>query len=127
MRKEILLSFLLALLSRNAFAQFWAEAMFPIKTHDFGTIARYAQAEFQFPVTNIYKETIIIESAVSSCKCTNVTVINPVLKTGQTGYIHVKINSHRFVGQKGATITVRISQPFPAAVELHDRVTVSPE
>ncbi len=96
----------------------WARAMFETTTHEFGTVARGAQAEYVFVLQNIYKEDVHISGVRSSCGCTTPTIENASLKTWETGGIRAKFNSRSFLGQKSATITVTIDQPFPAEVQL---------
>lgn len=99
--------------------------MFQVTTHDFGSIARGAKAEFEFPLTNLYVEDVHIASVRSSCGCTDVAIKQPdSLKTYEKGAIVARVNSRAFMGQKGATITVTIDKPFYAEVQLHSRVYI---
>ncbi len=100
-------------------AEEWAQKMFLTTNHDFGTVARHAKAEYEFPLTNLYLEDVHIASVTSSCGCTEVSVPNPWLKTYQSGVILAKFNTRAFTGRKGATITVTFDKPFPATVQLH--------
>ena len=108
-------------------AQDWADKMFPVKFHDFGTARQFQDLEFRFPVQNQYVEDVEIKRVSSSCLCTTVFPTKTTLKTGETGYIVARVNSSRFLGEKGAKITVEIAKPFPAVVELFDKVKIVPE
>ncbi len=110
---------LVVLASSTVFADDWARKMFETTEHNFGTIARGAKAEYEFPLTNVYLEDVHIASVHSSCGCTSPSIKEPVLKTYQKGAIIAKVNSDRFLGQKGATITVTFDKPFYAEVQLH--------
>lgn len=101
--------------------QEWARKMFPVTEHDFGTVARGAKTEFKFVFENIYMEDIHISHAYSSCGCTSVNIENPLVKTYEKGAIVATFNTGSFYGQRGATLTVVIDQPFYAEVQLHDR------
>jgi len=101
------------------FGQEWARKMFETTSHDFGTVARGAKAEFRFVLSNIYVEDVHISGVRSSCGCTNVTVEKPLLKTYETGAVVASLNTQAFKGSKGATITVTFDRPFPAEVQLH--------
>jgi hypothetical protein len=93
--------------------------MFPVTEHDFGTVARGAKAEFDFTFSNLYLEDAHVESARASCGCTSVRVDRPYLKTYGEGAIHATFNTDKFLGTRGATITVTLDRPFPAEVQLH--------
>ena len=68
------------LLASSAGAQEWAEKMFEIRSHDFGTIARGAKAEYEFSLKNIYVEDVHIASVRVSCGCTTPRIKKPLLK-----------------------------------------------
>jgi hypothetical protein len=96
----------------------WTAIAFPIKSHDFGTVAVAAKTEFRFPVLNKLGSTIHIQSVRASCGCTTPTVETPYINPNETGAIHAKFNTHTFKGKKGATLTVIIDQPFYSEVRL---------
>ncbi|MBN2023319.1 MAG: DUF1573 domain-containing protein [Pirellulales bacterium] len=103
----------------SASAQQWAMDMFKVTNHDFGSVARGAKAEFAFPVTNPYLEDVHVAGVRSSCNCTTPRIVKPDLKTYETGAIVAHINTDRFLGGKGATITVTFDKPYHAEVRLH--------
>jgi len=96
----------------------WAEKMFPVRSHDFGTVARAAKAEFYFPVKNIYAEPVHILAVRASCGCTTPTVTKETIERNETGYIIATFNTDRFLGSRRATIKVTLDRPQPARVEL---------
>ena len=59
-RKSSLALLLLTSICSPAAGQQWAEKMFESKSHDFGTLARHAKAEYQFIFTNLYEEDVHI-------------------------------------------------------------------
>ncbi len=118
MLRTLVLIFCLTLSASLASGQDWARAMFETTSHDFGTVARGAKAEFLFVLQNIYKEDVHISGVRSSCGCTTPVIENASLKTWETGGIRAKFNSRSFLGQKSATITVTLDQPFPAEIQL---------
>lgn len=125
MRRVVLPLLLFVSVGATASAQDWATKMFETTSHDFGSIARGAKAEFEFVFSNLYLEDVHIASVHSSCGCTSVEIKQPALvKTYEKGAIIARINSRAFMGQKGATITVVIDKPFYAEVQLHDRVYI---
>lgn len=106
------------LLSHAGSAQEWARKMFSVTSHDFGTVARGAKAEFAFELQNKYEEDVHIASVRSSCGCTTPTIEKEWLKTWEKGAIIATYNTHSFLGEKKATITVVIDKPYYAEVQL---------
>ena len=99
-------------------AQQWASKMFDTQSHDFGVVARGSDTVYRFEVKNIYKEDIEISSVRSSCGCTSPSIENRRIKTYEKAYIVAKFNTRTFTGPHSATLTVRISKPYPAQVQL---------
>ncbi len=96
----------------------WARKMFESTSHDFGTLARGAKAEYDFVIENKFKEDIHIASVRTSCACTSPEIVSETLKTWEKGAIRAKFNTRTFLGSRSATITVVIDKPFPAEVQL---------
>ena len=120
MVRKAALSLLLTLLcGPPLLGQQWAKDMFETTSHEFGSLARGAKAEFEFVLTNIYTEDVHISGVRSSCGCTSVRIGKPLLKTYEKGAIVASVNTRKFTGRKGATITVTLDKPFPATVQLH--------
>ena len=94
--------------AEQASAQAWASKMFAEKEHDFGTVARGSDTVYKFPVKNIYKQDIELESVRSSCGCTSPTLENTKLKTGDVGYVVATFNTRTFDGVHSATLTVDV-------------------
>jgi hypothetical protein len=109
----------LVLACTSASAQDWAVKMFKTTSHDFGTVARGAKAEFRFEVKNIYEEDAHIASVRSSCGCTTPHVTRPDLKTFESSEVVADFNTRDFLGHRSATLTVVFDKPFAADVQLH--------
>lgn len=109
---------LLACFAGSASAQDWARKMFDETDHDFGVVARGSDTVFKFPIKNIYKEDVVLSSVRSSCGCTTPSLENEVIKTYETGYVVAKFNTRTFTGIHSATLTVSISKPYPAQVQV---------
>jgi hypothetical protein len=124
LRRAALTLLLVALVGSSASAQKWADNMFKTTTHNFGSVARGAKAEFEFVLSNLYLEDVHISSVRSSCGCTQVRIKKPDLKTYEKGAIVAKINSHSFSGDRGATVTVTFDKPFYAEVRLTSKVYI---
>lgn len=123
-RKSGLVLLLLVWTCSPAAGQQWAQDMFESKSHDFGTVARHAKAEYQFVFTNLYEEDVHISSTRVSCGCTKVEIVDPTLKTYQRGAILATVNTKSFYGARGATITVTIDKPLSAQVQLQVKCNI---
>lgn len=110
------LCFLLGLASAGAAD--WSDNVFPIKSHDFGTVAVAAKTEFRFPIHNQLSETLHIRSVKASCGCTTPIVENHSIAPNETGAIIARYNTDTFRGKRGATLTVTIDKPFYSEVRL---------
>lgn len=99
-------------------AQSWAKGLFPVTSHDFGTVAKAAKTEFRFPVQNNLGQDIHIASVRASCGCTTPSIETENVKAGDTGFINAKFNTGSFFGQRSATLTVVIDRPRYAEVQL---------
>jgi hypothetical protein len=101
-----------------AYSQEWARKMFPVTSHNFGTVAKGSKTEYRFVFRNIYKEDLHVVGVRTSCGCTSPEVTKHDLKTHETGEVVAKFNTRTFLGQHGATLTVTFDKPFHAEVQL---------
>jgi hypothetical protein len=114
--------FLVALVSSVAAepirAEQWTDVAFPIKKHNFGTVAVSAKTEFTFPVYNNQSSPMRIRTVRTSCGCTTPIVKTKSIEPGQSGSIVARFNTDTFRGKRGATLTVIIERPFYSEVRL---------
>ena len=96
----------------------WSDQVFPIKRHEFGTVAVSSETEYDFPIHNPFKTDLHFRSIRASCGCTTPTIIDQTIPPGGSGTIRAKFNTDTFRGKKGATITVVMDQPFFAEARL---------
>jgi len=99
-------------------AQDWARKMFPVTSHNFGTVAKGSKTEYRFVFRNIYQEDVRVVGVRTSCGCTSPTVTKKDLKTHETAEVVATFNTRTFLGQHGATLTVTFDKPFSAEVQL---------
>jgi hypothetical protein len=104
--------------SSIATAADWADRLFPVKTHDFGTVAVASKTEFVFPIRNQTGQDIHISNVRASCGCTTPILKEQWIKAGQEGTLVARYNTDSFWGKKGATLTVVIDRPQYAEVQL---------
>lgn len=96
----------------------WSDTAFPVKSHDFGTVAVAAKTEFKFPIYNNFSSTMHIRSVRTSCGCTTPIVETEYIEPGETGSVRARFNTDTFRGKRGATLTVLIDKPFYNEVRL---------
>ena len=99
-------------------AQDWAQKMFSVTSHNFGTVAKGSKTEFRFIYRNLYEEDVHVQSVRTSCGCTSPAITKKLVHTHETGEIVATFNTRTFQGQHGATLTVTFDQPFYAEVQL---------
>lgn len=96
----------------------WTNTAFPVKKHDFGTVAVGADTEYRFPIKNPFSSELHIQSIRTSCGCTTPTIELKTIPVGGEGAITARFNTPTFRGKKGATLTVIIDRPVFAEVRL---------
>ena len=96
----------------------WADPLFRVKDHDFGTVAVASKTEFRFPITNTTNKPIHIQTVRASCGCTTPIIETPYLNPGESGGIVARFNTDTFRGKRGATLTVVIDSPSYTEVRL---------
>lgn len=99
-------------------AQEWARKMFQESSYNFGTVARGAKTEHRFVFKNLYRDDLHVASVRASCGCTTPLVSKDTLKTWEQGEIIAHFNTDRFLGKRGATLTVVFDRPQWAEVQL---------
>ena len=96
-----------------------SSAIFQTTSHDFGTVARAAKAEFRFELTNPFDQPIHIRGVKASCGCITPIVETETIAPGETGSILARFNTGSFTGKRAATITVTFDRPAYTEVQLH--------
>ena len=117
-RRMVLAVVFVVLTGGTAWSQEWARKMFETTRHDFGTVARAAKAEHEFALSNLYLEDVHIASVRTSCGCTTPQIKKADLKTYEKSAIVAIFNTGKFLGSRGATLTVTFDKPFYAEVQL---------
>jgi hypothetical protein len=122
---------LVAAMPNDARGQDWAQKMFTepgggsdALRHDFGTVVRGTKPQYTFTIQNLYQEEVHIQSVSTSCGCTSASITKNTLKTHEKAGIVATLNADSFLGSRSATITVRISRPYYAEVQLHVSGTI---
>ncbi len=111
-------AFLFGMPTAPASAQEWARKMFPVTSHNFGTVAKGSKTDYRFVFRNLYEEDLHVVGVRTSCGCTSPSVTQNTLKTHETAEVVASFNTRTFTGQHGATLTVTFDKPFYAEVQL---------
>ncbi len=96
----------------------WTATAFPVKKHNFGTVAVASKTEFRFQVNNNFGSDMHIRNVRASCGCTTPIIETKMIPPGRSGSILARFNTRTFKGQHGATLTVVIDRPVYAEVRL---------
>jgi hypothetical protein len=105
----------------------WPKLLFKTASHDFGTVARGAAAEYRFQIENPYVEDVHIKDISSSCGCAQPVMTKRLLKTYQTGEIVAALDTRRYYGQKDITLKVEFDQPYKAEYRLKLSAYIRPD
>jgi Protein of unknown function (DUF1573) len=116
--QKLLLGLAVLLWGAQANAQDWAEKMFEKTSHDFGVVARGADARYRLKLTNKYKEPVHIASVTTTCGCTAAKPSKDMLASLETAYVEITMNTVKFTHEKTSSVTVVIDQPLYAEVRI---------
>ncbi len=98
--------------------QSWATGLFESPKHEFGVVALGAKTVHVFKFRNTTSSTIRVSGVRTSCQCTIVRVLTPVVEPGQVGQIEAAFNTTSFKGKNGANVTVTFTSPTYAEAQL---------
>lgn len=96
----------------------WAEKMFEKRDHDFGVVARGADAKYRLKLTNKYQQAVHIASVTTSCGCTAAKPSKDTLASRETAYIEIVMDTRKFTHDKSSSVTIVVDQPQYAEVRI---------
>jgi len=96
----------------------WAEQMFAKREHDFGVVARGADAKYRLEITNKYKEDVHISNITTTCGCTAVRPSKDTLVSREKAYIEITMDTRKFTHEKNSSVTVVFDKPLYATVRI---------
>lgn len=118
LRQLILILAALISLFSDVSAQDWANKVFSVRNHDFGSVGKNTKAEFVFEIENPYAVDLHIASVRTSCGCATPKILKDTLTTYEKGGILAVYNTEAFSGNRHATLTVTFDKPQYAEVQL---------
>lgn len=104
--------------SVSAQTQEWANKLFPVTAHDFGTVAGGAKLKHTFLMKNIYKVPLEIISIREGCTCVSYKVIKKTLQPNESGAIEILMDGTRFSGPKTVNVRVTVGPEFVSTATL---------
>jgi hypothetical protein len=105
----------------------WATKMFDSLSHDFGVVAKGTQVNHRFKLTNSSEQSVHIASVTASCGCTTSKCAQTFLKSHESTYVEVSMDSNRFQRQKLSTVSVAFDLPESRVVTLAVQVYIRPD
>ena len=96
----------------------WAEKMFEKHNIDFGTVAKGADVRMRVKITNLYKEEVHIAQVTTTCGCSAASPSQRTLKSKETAYVEVTMDTHRFSRRKDSNLIVVFDMPYHAEVRI---------
>lgn len=97
----------------------WTDAVFPERSHDFGTVARGSKVRHSFKLINSTAQEIHVASWKTKCGCTDVRVGARDIPPGTQTVIEATIDTTRFTDYKASGLTLILDRPTPATVDLN--------
>ncbi|MSR57753.1 MAG: DUF1573 domain-containing protein [Planctomycetaceae bacterium] len=102
----------------------WAEKMFDKLDHDFGVVARGAEAKYRLTITNRFKPEVHIAFVRTSCGCTAAKPSKDTLASLEEAYIELTMDTNKFSNQKDSSVTIVIDRPQHAEVRIPVRAFI---
>ncbi len=102
-----------------ALAQNWYDAVFPEKSHDFGTVARGSKLTFAFRLVNTTSYDIHIADARTKCGCTDVKIGARDIPPGTQTTIEAVLDTTKFQGYKASGLILVLDRPTFVEVDLN--------
>jgi hypothetical protein len=87
----------------------WAEAMFAETSIDFGSVPAGADVRHKIAIRNIYQDTIHITNVSTTCGCAAAQPSQRELKTNETAYVEVVMNTVKFRREKSSNVDVTLT------------------
>lgn len=96
----------------------WARKMFAKQDHDFGVVARGAEARYRLAITNLYRDPVHISGISKTCGCTEARVSKDTLASHETAYLEIAMDTKKFTHEKTSSVTITIDRPQFAEVTI---------
>ena len=88
----------------------WYQTLTDQREHDFGTVARASKQVHVFEFENTTGEDLLLNNVRTSCGCTKPQILTQHVKPGQVGQVQATLDTLKFYGQRGATLSVSMQK-----------------
>ena len=106
------------LMSSTAYSDDWARPLVAPKKIDFGVIATGSEAKKWVEVKNVYNQTIHISSVSTTCGCSVATPGSTTIAPGESTFVEVQMNTHKFRQRKDSNLIIRFDAPRYAELRI---------
>lgn len=96
----------------------WADQMFEEFSHDFGVVARGADAKHRLIITNKFRDDVHIANVATSCGCTAAKPSKDTLKSREKAYVEIVMDTKKFTLQKDSSVTITFDRPQHAEIRI---------
>jgi hypothetical protein len=103
----------------TAGAQNWVAAVFPERSHDFGTVARGSKLRHAFRIVNTTDSEVHIADWHTKCGCTDVKVRSRDIPPGTQTTVEATLDTSQFQGYKPSGLTLILDRPQSAQIDLN--------
>ena len=97
----------------------WTDAVFPQRSHDFGTVARGSKVRHSFKLINSTNQEIHIETWRTKCGCTDVRVGAKDIPPGTQTVIEAVVDTTKFSGYKASGLVLVLDRPMRTEIDLN--------
>jgi hypothetical protein len=97
----------------------WTDAVFPQRSHDFGTVARGSKVHHSFKLINSTNQEIHIETWRTKCGCTDVRVGARDIPPGTQTVIEAVVDTTKFTGYKASGLVLVLDRPVRTEIDLN--------
>ena len=96
----------------------WAERMFDKTKIDFGVLTRDGVAKRRIKITSLWRDDTHIAEVRTTCGCSAAKPQKTTLKSRESTYIEVTMDTHRFTYRKDSNVIVTFDKPLHAEVRI---------
>lgn len=96
----------------------WTDAVFPERSHDFGTVARGSKVRHSFKLVNSTNQEIHIASWKAKCGCTDVRVGARDIPPGSQTVIEAVIDTTNYKDYKASGLVLTLDRPKLTNIDL---------
>lgn len=105
----------------------WAEKMFDRLNQDFGTVPKGSVAKARIKITSHWRDDTHIADVRTTCGCSAAEPERTTLKSNESTYIEITMNTHKFSHRKNSNVIVTFDKPQRAEVRIPITAFIQPD